>query len=112
MPVIVDIDGTLLRNGTEPIRRVIDYVNALPGEKWIVTGRVSSTRPETVKALAAAGVKFSRLMMNPYSTQDTLKWKREVAKRARGAELAIDNDPSARAIYRAEGIKTKDPATI
>jgi len=112
MPVIVDIDGTLLRNGTEPIQRVINYVNALPGEKWIVTGRVASTKRETVKALDAAGVKYTRLFMNPYSTQDTLKWKREVAKTARGAELAIDNDPSARAIYSEAGIKTKDPATI
>jgi hypothetical protein len=112
MPVIVDIDDTLLRNGTQPIRRVIDYVNALPGPKWIVTGRPDATRARTVAALRAAGVRYSRLLMNPYGTQDTLKWKREVAQRAKGADLAIDNDASARAIYRAAGIPTKDPATI
>lgn len=112
MPVIVDIDDTLLRNGTQPIRRVIDYVNSLRGPIWIVTGRPSSTRERTANALHAANVKYSRLLMNPYSTHDTLKWKREVADRVSGVELAIDNDASARAIYRAAGIPTKDPATI
>jgi ribonucleotide monophosphatase NagD (HAD superfamily) len=112
MPVIVDIDGTLLRNGTEPIRRVIEYVNSLHGPIWIVTGRVSSDRAKTASALRAVGVHWSRLLMNPYSTQDTLKWKREVANRSKSADLAIDNDPSARAIYSSVGIPTKDPATI
>ena len=63
MATIVDIDDTLLRYGTRPIRRVIDYVNALPGSIIIVTGRPNSQRAETVRALRAAGVKYSRLIM-------------------------------------------------
>ena len=44
MATIVDIDDTLLRNGSQPIKRVIDYVNALPGKIIIVTGRNKSER--------------------------------------------------------------------
>ena len=113
MATIVDIDDTLLRNGTQPIQRVIDYVNALPGSIIIVTGRPSSTRSKTVAALRSAGVKYSRLIMNPYGTRDSNKHKAEVARRLKGSvDLAIDNDSGARAAYSREGIKTKDPATL
>jgi hydroxymethylpyrimidine pyrophosphatase-like HAD family hydrolase len=113
MATIVDIDDTLLRNGTQPIRRVIDYVNALPGSIIIVTGRPNSTRSETVKALRAAGVKYSRLIMNPYSTRESNKHKGEVARRLKSTvNLAIDNDEGARAAYRREGIETKNPAAL
>jgi hypothetical protein len=113
LATIVDIDDTLLRNGTQPIKRVIDYVNALPGSIIIVTGRPQSKRKETVSALRAAGVKYSRLIMNPGSTKDTAKYKYEVGMKLKGSvDLAIDNDPTMRAAYAKAGIKTKDPATI
>ena len=113
MATIVDIDDTLLRNGTQPIKRVIEYVNALPGSIIIVTGRPKSQRKETVAALRAAGVKYSRLIMNPGSTKDTAKYKYETAV-ALGSRvnLAIDNDPTMRAAYRKAGLKTQDPATL
>ena len=113
MATIVDIDDTLLRNGTQPIQRVIDYVNSLPGSKIIVTGRPESTRAETVRALKSAGVKYSQLLMNPYSTSNTNKHKEEVAIKLKGkVSLAIENNPEQRAIYSRHGIKTMDPATI
>lgn len=113
MATIVDIDDTLLRNGTQPIRRVIDYVNALPGEIIIVTGRNQSQRKETVAALRAAGVRYSRLIMNPGSTAETAKFKYDVAVKLRSkVNLAIDNNETMRAAYRRAGIKTKDPATL
>ena len=113
MATIVDIDDTLLRYGTRPIQRVIDYVNALPGAIIIVTGRPNSQRSETVRALRAAGVKYSRLIMNPYSTRESNKHKAEVARRLKSTvTLAIDNDEGARAAYRNEGIPTKDPASL
>lgn len=110
--IICDIDNTLLRNGTQPIKHVIDYVNSLKGELVIVTGRPVSQRDITVKALHNAGVKFSRLIMNPYSTADSNKHKAEVAKKLRTATIAIDDNPGARRAYAAEGIPTKDPRTI
>ena len=113
MATIVDIDDTLLRYGTQPIKRVIEYVNSLPGAIYIVTGRPESTRRDTIKALRAAGVKYSRLFMNPYSTRESNKHKAEIARRLKGSvNLAIDNDAGARAAYSREGIKTKDPATL
>ena len=113
MSTIVDIDGTLLSNGTQPIQRVIDYVNSLPGSLIIVTGRNESQRSETVKALRAAGVKYSRLIMNPGSSSDTAKYKYEVGLKLKGlVNLAIDNNPTMRAAYAKAGIPTKDPATL
>lgn len=113
MATIVDIDDTLLRNGTQPIQRVIDYVNALPGSIIIVTGRPQSQRKETVAALRRAGVKYSRLIMNPGSTAETAKFKYEVGMRLRGSvNLAIDNNATMRAAYSKAGIPTKDPAHL
>lgn len=113
MATIVDIDDTLLRNGKYPIKRVIDYVNALPGRIIIVTGRPQSQRAETIRQLKSAGVKYSRLIMNPGSSADTAKYKYEVGVKLRSqVDLAIDNDPTMRAAYSRAGIKTKDPATL
>ena len=113
MSTIVDIDDTLLRNGTQPIQRVIDYVNALPGSLIIVTGRNESQRKETVAALRRAGVKYSRLIMNPGSSSETAKYKYEVGKKLRSqVSLAIDNNATMRAAYAKAGIPTKDPAHL
>lgn len=113
MAVIVDIDDTLLRNGNQPIQRVIDYVNALPDKIIIVTGRNKSERKETVAALRAAGIKYSRLIMNPGTTRETEKFKYETAvKLGSQVTLAIDNNATMRNAYRRAGLKTKDPATL
>ena len=37
MATIVDIDDTLLRNGTQPIKRVIDYINKIHPAKQMYT---------------------------------------------------------------------------
>lgn len=113
MSTIVDIDGTLLRNGNQPIQRVIDYVNALPGSLIIVTGRNQSQRKETVSALRSAGVKYSRLIMNPGSSAETADFKYKVGMRLKGSvNLAIDNNATMRAAYAKAGIPTKDPAHL
>ena len=113
MATIVDIDDTLLRNGSQPIKRVIEYINSLPGAIYIVTGRPESTRKDTIKALKNAGVRYSRLIMNPGSTKDTAKYKYEVGMKLKSkVDLAIDNDSTMRAAYRRAGIPTKDPATL
>lgn len=113
MATICDIDDTLLRNGTQPIQRVIDYVNALPGSLILVTGRNESDRKDTVRALRAAGVKYSRLIMNPGSSAQTEEFKYNVGNRLKSSvNLAIDNNPKMRAAYAKSGIKTMDPADI
>ena len=112
MSVILDIDNTLLRNGTQPIARTIEYIKTLKGSKIIVTGRPESQRAETVRALRNAGISYSRLIMNPYDYKQSNKHKGEVAGRLKGVTLAIDDNPGARAAYSKAGIKTLDPAHL
>jgi hydroxymethylpyrimidine pyrophosphatase-like HAD family hydrolase len=111
MATIVDIDDTLLRNGTQPIQRTINYLKTLQGPIYIVTGRSPKQKAETVRALHAAGVRYSRLYMNPGPLSDN-EFKYETAKRLNGVTLAIENNPEARAGYRRAGLKTLDPATL
>lgn len=111
--IICDIDDTLLRNGTQPIKSTIDWLNAHSSYNVvIVTGRPKSTRSKTIDALRAAGVKYDSLQMNPYGTQDSNKFKAEMARKYHNAVLAIDNDEGARAAYRAEGIKAIHPRDL
>lgn len=113
MAIICDIDDTLLRAGTHPIQRTIDYLKTLDGPIYIVTGRPESDRGDTARALHAAGVRYSRLIMNPYSSANTAKFKKEVAEKLKGkVTLAIDNNANMRSIYSAAGIKTMNPASI
>jgi hydroxymethylpyrimidine pyrophosphatase-like HAD family hydrolase len=110
--IICDIDNTLLRNGTQPIKKTIDYVNSLHTKIVIVTGREKSQLSETVRALNAAGVKYSKIMMNPYSYKQSNKWKAEVAEKLKGATLAIDDNAGARAAYSKAGIKAIHPDNV
>ena len=111
--IICDIDDTLLRNGTQPIRSTIDWLNSHSSYNVVlVTGRPESTRAKTVAALKAAGVKYDSLKMNPYGTQDSNKFKAEMARKYHNAVLAIDNNEGARAAYRAEGIKAIHPKDL
>lgn len=114
MSTIVDIDDTLLRQGTnEPIQNVIDYVNSLTGSIILVTGRNEKDRTETIKQLRAAKVKYDRLLMNPGNTRETENFKFKVGQRLKNSvSLAIDNNAKMRAAYAKSGIKTMDPADI
>lgn len=110
--IICDIDNTLLRNGTQPIKKTIDYVNSLNTRVVIVTGREKSQRKETVDALRAAGVKYSSLLMNPYSYKESNKWKAEAAAKLKSATLAIDDNAGARSAYSKAGIKAIHPNDV
>lgn len=111
--IICDIDDTLLRNGTQPIKSTIDWLNSHSSYNVVlITGRPESTRAKTVDALRAAGVKYDSLRMNPYGTQDSNKFKAEMARKYHNAVLAIDNNEGARAAYRAEGIKAIHPKDL
>jgi predicted HAD superfamily phosphohydrolase YqeG len=112
MAIIVDIDDTIVRNGSQPIQKNIDWINALGERKIIITGRPDGARADTVAMLKRIGFTYSRLMMNPYGSDKSGDWKREAASKLTDIVLAIDNDPKVRRIYNSLGIKTKDPATI
>jgi hypothetical protein len=115
--IICDIDDTLLRNGVQPIRKTIEWVNSRYGKYTIiiVTGRPSSQRESTVRALRNAGVRYNRLLMNPGSTSDTANYKFEVGKRLKSqmtVSLAIDNNQTMRAAYQRAGIKSIHPSDL
>lgn len=115
--IIVDIDDTLLRNGVQPIRSTIDWINERAKDYTIivVTGRPESTRERTVRALRDAGVRYNRLVMNTGSTQQSNRFKAEAAKRIKSqtrVAIAIDNDEGARTAYRNAGIKTASPSSL
>lgn len=113
--LIVDIDDTLLRNGVQPIQKVIDYVNNDYPEYLvvIVTGRMESDREATVAALSDAGVLYDSLIMNDDTSIPTSEYKRNVAEGliadGKIIDKAIDNDPDAREAYAELGIETVDP---
>lgn len=112
MATIVDIDDTLLRNGTQPIQRTINYLKTLKGPIYIVTGRSPKQKAETVRALRAAGIRYSRLYMNPGPLSDNA-YKGSIGRKlAHEVDLAIENNPEARAMYARAGIATKDPAKL
>jgi HK97 family phage prohead protease len=105
--VISDIDGTIL-NGDTPIAETVAFLQETEEEVYIVTGRNEDQRAATVRALAAAGVDYEELIMNPGPTSDTLNFKRETAQRLLeeyDVVLAIENNASMRRMYRALGIK-------
>jgi hypothetical protein len=113
--LIVDIDDTLLRNGVQPIQKVIDYVNNDYPEYFIVivTGRMESDREATVAALSDAGVMYDSLIMNDDTSIPTSEYKRNVAEGliadGKTIDKAIDNDANAREAYASLGIETVDP---
>lgn len=111
--VIVDIDDTLI-HFDKPMQRVIDYVNALPGRKYIVTGRMQSDHDRTVRQLRDAGVEYSALFMKQVDEPTTI-FKRRIATKLKGRfhiSLAIDNDEDNRAVFRDLGIPTLNPSSI
>jgi HK97 family phage prohead protease len=104
--VISDIDGTIL-NGDTPIAETVAFLQETEEDVYIVTGRNEDQRAATVRALAAAGVEYEELLMNPGPTSDTLNFKRETAQRLLeeyDVVLAIENNASMRRMYRALGI--------
>jgi len=107
-PIIIsDIDGTIL-NGDTPIAETVAFLQETDEDVYIVTGRNEDQRAATIRALAAAGVEYEELIMNPGSTSDTLNFKRETAQRLLeeyDVVLAVDNNASMRRMYRALGIK-------
>jgi ribonucleotide monophosphatase NagD (HAD superfamily) len=116
--IIVDIDGTLLRAGSTPMRRTIDYINeqAKTHRIVVVTGRPSSQRAATAAALRRAGVRYNALRMAPVSAnthEKRIEYKRQVGQDLRSeAVLAIDNDEDARRVYSSAGIPTKSPGSL
>ena len=114
-PVIIcDIDGTLL-NGKTLIQKTWNYVRSLTGALFIVTGRPESERDSTANDLHNAGVTYSRLIMNPGSSADSVEYKKATAEallQTYDVVAAVENNPDALRAYRSLGIEAVNPASL
>lgn len=99
--VCTDIDDTIVRNGTQPIREVIDKINAIGLGVYVITGRDPSRRAETERLLNDIGLEWDDLLM--VGSQEA---KRE-AILAVAAEhpiaYAFENNPTVRGYYKEAG---------
>lgn len=109
--VIVDIDGTLIENG-QRVEKVYNFLDDMSDTAiFIVTGRNTSQRDETVAQLDELSIDYNRLFMNPGSTADTADFKKVTAEnllKEYNVILAIDNNETMRKVYRDLGITALD----
>ena len=115
LAVIVDIDGTLISGG-RLIQKTYDYIAAMKDTKiFIVTGRNTSQRDETVKELDSLGIKYNRLFMNPGSSAQTPDYKKATAEtllKEFNIIIAIDDNPVNRRKYRELGITALNTSDV
>jgi hypothetical protein len=112
--VICDIDDTLIHAGMR-MEKTWVYLQSLPGETILVTGRPDSQRDETVSELEDLGITYSMLVMNDGSTADSNAFKKLAAEnllKTYNITEAIDNNPDARAAYASLNIPTTNPADL
>ena len=112
--VIVDIDGTLIKNG-ERVDAVYEYVESLDADVFIVTGRPESDRADTVAELDNLDIDYDQLFMNDGSTADSNSFKAKTAEellKTYNIVGAIENNPDARAAYSKLGIPVVNPDRI
>jgi HK97 family phage prohead protease len=112
--VISDLDDTLIR-GRSLIRKTYDYLQTLDGALFIVTGRPIADEAETVQTLEDLGVRYTRLIMNPGSLEESTDFKRATAEsllEIYNVLEAVENNPDTLRAYRSLGIKATDPADL
>ena len=110
--VITDIDDTIIRSGTRPIRDVIDAINGLPGDLFVITGREERQRATTITTLRNAGLRPFQLLMRPDSDVDTISFK--IGEAERIAETyrithVFENDSDTRDAYEQLGLTVFNP---
>lgn len=112
MAIIVDFTGTIINKDGSTVDKTISYINGVPDEIYIVTGRHVSNKFDVIRELQSAGVHFERLYMNPREYGDE-EFKYSVARDLRSVvTLAIDNSGKARDKYMELGIPTVDPKDL
>jgi hypothetical protein len=99
--VATDIDDTIVRNGTEPIRATIDKINRLGLDVYVITGRDPRRRAETERLLDDIGLAYDDLLMvgSQAAKRDAIL---ALASEYRIA-YAFENDETVRGYYREAG---------
>jgi HK97 family phage prohead protease len=112
--VISDLDDTLIR-GRSLIRKTYNYLRNLDGALFLVTGRPIADEAETRQTLKDLGVRYTRLIMNPGSLEESTDFKRATAEsllEIYNVLEAVENNPDTLRAYRSLGIKATDPADL
>lgn len=113
--LVVDIDGTLLANGVQPMEDVIDAVNASEYPVVLLTGRMETNRDETVEQLTAAGVNYVRLIMNEGSEEPeaVATYKQDVVRmlldEGYDIDAFVDNSEMNREAIQSLGVDVYSP---
>ena len=112
MAIIVDFTGTIINKDGTTVDKTISYLNGVPEEIYVVTGRHVSEKFDVIRELQSAGVHFERLYMNPREYGDE-EFKQDVARDLKNVvTLAIDNNGKARDKYMELGIPTVHPRDL
>ena len=109
--VIADIDDTIVRNGTEPIREVIDRINSLPGDLFVLTGRAERQRASTTTTLNNAGLRSFQLLMAPDDDANAVAFKMAETLRIMETHYVthvFENDAATRDAYAELGLTVVD----
>lgn len=110
--VITDIDDTIVRNGTRPVSDVVEHINSLPGDLFVITGREERQRETTVTTLSNAGLRAFELLMRPDASVDQISFKVGEAERiAQTYRIThvFENDADTRDAYSALGLTVLNP---
>lgn len=112
--LVVDIDDTLLSAGDEPIRDVIDAVNASEYPLILLTGRSPAVRGDTIESLMDAGVRrWERLIMYADESVGVPQYKRDAVQQlmSEGYEIDafVDNDEANRNAVAELGVEVYTP---
>ena len=99
--VATDIDDTIVRNGTQPIREVIDKINAIGLDVYVITGRDPARRAETERLLDDIGLKWDDLLM--VGSQEAKRDAILAVAAEHPIAYAFENDETVRGYYREAG---------
>lgn len=99
--VATDIDDTIVRNGTQPIREVIDKINAIGLEVYVITGRDPSRRIETERLLDDIGLVWDDLLM--VGSQEAKRDAILAVAAEHPIAYAFENNPTVRGYYKEAG---------
>ena len=99
--VVTDIDGTIVRNGTQPIQPTIDKINALGFEVYVISGRDPSRRDETERLLDRIGLIYDDLYL--VGSQAAKRPIIENLAAEYRIVYAFENDETVRGYYKAAG---------
>ena len=99
--VATDIDDTIVRNGTQPIRATIDKINSLGREVYVITGRDPGRRAETVRLLDDIGLEWDDLIMT--GSQEAKRDAILALAADSPIDYAFENNETVRGYYREAG---------